>query len=72
MTYTVNLPTNATYNIDPADIGNIDAWFPRPERPQPKPAPPPEDGVIEGVKRPRQWRYTRKWYTQIKRQEAQR
>lgn len=48
----------------------LDKWFQRPERPQPKPAPPPEDGVIEGVKRPRQRRYTRKWYTQIKRQET--
>jgi len=48
----------------------LDKWFPRPERPQPKTTPLPEDGVIEGVKRPRQRRYTRKWYMRIKHQEA--
>ena len=39
----------------------LDRWFPRPPA-EPQVEPPPDAGVIEGVERPVQKRYGRRWY----------
>lgn len=46
----------------------LDKWSPRPkEETHTQEKPAPEDGVLEGVERPRQKRYARRWY-QIRRE----
>ena len=46
----------------------LDRWFPRPTQPEPQPEPQPDPGVIEGVRRPQQKRYGRRWYQTIKKE----
>jgi len=41
------------YAIAPQDAGDLDAWFPRAPK-KPRKQRPPEQGVIDGVKR--RWR----------------
>ena len=37
----------------------LDKWFPRDDKPKPKPEKPPEQGVIDGVRRKRPRRFVK-------------
>lgn len=50
------------------EMSELDKWFPRPER-QPDPERPPEQGVIDGVKRKAKRRFVKQWRNNIRRKE---